>query len=154
MIPRLSAALAAGISLCLAGCGERHTVKGADGERVEVAHGAAAALAPGVDLPSYMPMYPGGRIESTMGGVSSGATGSQKGGLVSFKTDDAPEKVAAFYRPKLDQSGLSERSETNLNGVLMLTAASADDSDRGVQVSIAPVEGGSQVTLIYSNGGA
>lgn len=138
----------------LAACGERQTVRGADGETVQIASGSAAK-AQNVDLPAFLPIYPGGRIESTMGGVSSGATGSQKGGMVVFHVGEAPDKVADFYRSRLDGSGLGERSDANLNGVLMLTAASAEDADRGVQVSVAPAdEGGSRVTLVYSQGGA
>lgn len=148
-------AYAAVCSLGLGACGsERQTVRGEDGERVEIAHGSAAARMTGVDLPSFLPVYPGGRIESTIGGVSTGSVGSQKGGMVVLLTDDAPDKVAAFYRSRLDGSGLTERTDANLNGVLMMTATSADDADRGVQVSVAPEDRGSRVTLIYSNGGA
>ncbi len=143
------------VGLGLVACsGERQTVRGEDGERVEIAHGSAATRMTAVDLPSFLPVYPGGRIESTVGGVSSGSTGSQKGGMMVFVTGDAPDRVAAFYRSRLDGSGLTERTDANLNGVLMMTASSADDVDRGVQVSIAPEEHGSRVTLIYSNGGA
>lgn len=145
--------LAAG-TMVLAGCGERQTVRGESGDKVEITSGATAR-ASNVDLPAFLPLYPGARVEHTLGGVSSGAEGARKGGMVVFHTADAPEKVAAFYRGRLDGSGLGERSDANLNGVLMLTAAATEDADRSVQASIAPAEeGGSRVTLVYSQGGA
>jgi len=113
------------------------------------------AMASNVELPTFLRLYPGARVEHTLGGVSSSSAGANKGGMVVFHTADAPEKIAAFYRDRLDGSGLGERSDANFNGVIMLTAAATEDADRGVQVSIAPAEeGGSRVTLVYSQDGA
>lgn len=140
------------LGFALAGCGERETripVDGANGENVTLRTGNAIA-AP-ANLPEFTPLYPGARIESVLEG--NGSAGRQ-GGMVAFRTSDSTEKVAAYYRARLDASGLPERNDVSLNGALILAASAAEDVDRGVQVSIAPIPDspGSYVTLTYNLG--
>ena len=140
------------LSCALAGCGERETripVDRATGENVTLRTGNTIA-AP-ANLPDFAPLYPGARIESVLEG--NGST-SQNGGMVAFRTNDAPDKVVAFYKARLDASALSERSLANLGGSVILAANAADDADRGVQVAIAPItdEPGSYVTVTYHLG--
>ncbi len=142
-------------STLLAACGDTEKTSynnPVTGEAVTVQSGSGIP-AP-TNMPDFAPVYPGGKIENVMQGTSSDASGGQRGGMVSFSTDAAPATVATFYRGKIEASDLANRNEANLNGTLMLTGASADDSERGVQVSIAPAADGpgSQVTLIYNLG--
>ena len=136
----------------LAGCGERETRVHSDpltGENVTLRTGDAIAAPAG--MPDFAALYPGARIESVLEG--DGGAG-QRGGMVAFRTDAATDRVAAFYRTRLDGSGLSNREEINLNGALILAANAADDVDRGVQISIAPMADapGSYVTVTYNLG--
>ena len=145
----------AAAALLLAGCGDRQsrTITNPEtGERATVESGSGAR-AP-ANMPDFAPLYRGARIESSMAGTSSADTGSNRGGMVTFRVNDSIEQVAAFYRGVLDRSDLTVRNELNLNGTLMLTGGHPDDSDRGLQVSIAPnTDGpGSFVTLVYSLG--
>jgi hypothetical protein len=140
------------LGFALAGCGERETripVDGGNGENVTLRSGNL--VKPPANLPEFTPLYPGARIESVLEG--NGSAGRQ-GGMVAFRTSDSTDKVAAYYRARLDASGLGERNDINLNGALMLTAGATEDVDRGVQVSIAPIPDspGSYVTLTYNLG--
>lgn len=136
----------------LVGCGERETRVHSNpvtGENVTLRTGDAIAAPAG--MPDFAPLYPGARIESVVEG--DGGAG-QRGGMVAFRTDAATDRVAAFYRSRLDGSGLTNREEVNLNGTLILAARAGDDADRGLQVSIAPMADapGSYVTLTYNLG--
>jgi hypothetical protein len=143
-------------STLLAACGDTEKTSynnPVTGEAVTVQSGSGIP-AP-TNMPDFAPVYPGGKIENVMQGTSSDASGGQRGGMVSFATDAAPDTVAAFYREKFGASNLTDRNDLNMNGTLMLTAAAPGDSDRGAQVSIVPAAdgSGSQVTLIYNLGG-
>jgi hypothetical protein len=140
------------LTCALASCGERETRVHANpetGENVTLRTGSAIA-AP-ANMPDFAPLYPGGRIESVLEG--NGSVGN-RGGMVAFRTNDAVDRVAAFYRARLDGSGLTERNNANLNGSLILTASAANDADRGVQITIAPTADapGSYVTVTYNLG--
>jgi len=140
------------LGFALAGCGERETripVDGGNGENVTLRSGNL--VKPPANLPDFAPLYPGARIESVLEG--NGSAG-RKGGMVAFRTSDSADKVAAYYRARLNASGLPERNDINLNGALILAASAAEDVDRGVQISIAPIPDspGSYVTLTYNLG--
>lgn len=122
------------------------------GETVTVANGPS--LAAPRNLPPYAPLYPGAVIETSVDGVSGADDGARRGGMVAFRTGDDPQRVAAFYRARLDASGLTERGDANMNGTIMLTAASAGEAGHGVQINVSPApEGsGSVVSVIYSSG--
>ncbi len=143
-------------ALTLAACdgGNKQTVANPEsGERVTLESGSGTKAPP--NMPAFAPLYPGARIESTVSGVSSQDTGSNQGGMVSFRVADDMEKVAAFYRSAMDRSGLTERTDVNMNGTLMIAGAKPDNADEGLQVTIAPnTDGpGSFVSLVYSLGG-
>lgn len=152
---KLMMTTAAMSALLVAGCGDRQsqTITNPEtGERVTVESGSGAR-AP-ANMPDFAPLYPGARIESSLAGTSSGESGANRGGMVTFRVDHGVEQVAAFYRRALDRSDLSERNELNMNGVLVVTGNAPDNTDRGLQVNIAPnTDGpGSFVTLVYSLG--
>ena len=138
----------------LAACGNppgTTTIRDDSGGQATLATGPAATPPP--NLPAYAPLYPGARVESSMSGTSSDQDGARQGGMVAFRTADPPERVANFYRARLAGANLANRSDANMNGTLMLAGTDPADADRGVQVSIAPDDGGSFVTLVFSASG-
>lgn len=143
-------------TLMLAGCGDdtQTTVitDPATGEQVRIASGENMA-APR-DLPDFAPLYPGARVEQVLGSTAAAAAGLDRGGMVGFRTSDEPEQVAAFYRQRLDVSGLPERTEAMMDGTYILVAGSEDFS-RNVRLTIARHESGrgSYVTMVYSTPG-
>lgn len=141
--------------MALAACNEpqRHTVTDTkSGEQVNLELGSGAS-AP-ADMPAFASIYPNARIESSMSGTASAQAGATRGGMVTFRVTDPVEPVARFYRGVLDRSDLAVRNEVNMNGTLMLTGNHPDNPDHGLQVTIAPDEGGAGafVTLVYSLG--
>tara|TARA_R110002167_G_scaffold46354_11_gene138430 strand:- start:1905 stop:2426 length:522 start_codon:yes stop_codon:yes gene_type:complete len=148
------AVVAVGLYACDSGRSERTIRDRETGESVTVRTGPA--LAAPRNMPAFAPIYPGAAILSSMDGISGSSSdgGVQTGGMVSFSTKDDPERVARFYRARLDASNLTERGDANVNGAMILSGTAAEDTGDGVQISIAPSgEGeGSVVTLIYSRG--
>lgn len=140
------------VSACGSEKAERTFHDPESGDTVTVANGPN--LTAPRNLPAYAPLYPGAVIETSVDGVSGADAGARRGGMIGFRTGDTPQTVAAFYRARLDASGLTERGDANMNGTIMLTAGSADQSGHGVQITIAPApEGpGSAVSVIYSSG--
>lgn len=140
------------MSACGSESSERTLHDRETGETVTVASGPGVA-APR-NLPAYAPLYPGAVIETSVNGVSGADDGGRRGGMVGFRTTDDPQRVAAFYRARLDASGLTERGDANMNGTIMLTAGSADEAGHGVQINISPSPDGpgSVVSMIYSSG--
>lgn len=148
--------LAVAGALLLASCGDdvQSTVitDPMTGEQVRIASGDNMAVPR--DLPDFAPLYPGARIEQVMGTTAAAAAGLDRGGMVGFRTSDEPTQVAAFYRQRLDASGLPERTEAMMDGTYILVAGSEDFS-RNVRLTIAPHESGrgSYVTMVYSTPG-
>lgn len=142
----MAGALALGLGACDAGR-DRTPPDPDGGDNVTLTAGPGARAPQ--SMPDFAPLYPGARIESVMADGRSGG-----GGMVTFRADASGVEVADFYRRALDRSDLTDRTDVEMNGVLMITGDAADDPDRGLQVSIAPdaEDRGSVVTLVYSLG--
>jgi hypothetical protein len=98
------------------------------------------------NLPSFVKIYPGLSVTSTMGGAT--AVGS--GGSVVGATPDPMDKVAAYYKGVIQAEGLGNVSETSVPDMRMLSAGEPDG--RVLSVILQPNEGGgTQVSLQYSN---
>jgi hypothetical protein len=116
------------------------------GEGGEGSITVGAGAAPG-DLPAYAPVYPGATILSTMSGR--GEEGG--GGMVMLQTADAQAKVLAFYEGKIAGAGLSQTAKAQSNASATLSASDTA-AGRDVQISITTgPDGGSIVTIAYSN---
>jgi hypothetical protein len=106
------------------------------------------------NLPSYIPTYPGANYQGSFASnVTASGAGEQnaKGGMVSFKTTDAPDKVLAFYKDAFTRGGLKEQASGNMGGLQMLSFSKGDNNQEGAQVMASPdPEGGTAVQLIYS----
>jgi hypothetical protein len=113
--PRTRAAWTAGILsglflailAALPACRRRGAEKvsySSDGKAVEVStpEGTARVAAGDTasvpaDFPKDIPIYPGGRVTASFSGSGAGGAGQ----MVTFETDDAPEKVVAYYKGQL-----------------------------------------------------
>lgn len=120
------------------------TITGKDGTSTAVITAGAGATAP-ANLPAFAPVYPGATIESSLAG--SGPEGS--GGVLVMKTQDAPDKVAAFYDARIKAANLADTTRFSNNDMQMI-GGSAGEKGPSANVTIAPdPAGGTRINLIY-----
>jgi len=99
-----------------------------------------------VNLPSWLPNYPGSKPEAT----ASSETREGSGAVFSFRTDDAPDKVIDFYRNAFSTAGLKESANVNTPGMNMV-AAKNDTGSREVNVMITKDGAANLVHVTYSD---
>ena len=105
------------------------------------------AVAPGA--PAFAAVYPGGEIE---GDPTLAAGPAGPGGLITFKTDAAPEQVVAFYRQRAEAEGMAPVMEMN-QGAARAYGAAKEASGANVQVVASPTENDeTSVQLSWSAG--
>jgi hypothetical protein len=97
-------------------------------------------------LPSWLPAYPGAKVEGTFA-VNSG---EGEGGTFAFTTRDAPDKVVEFYQDGLKQAGFKINTTATSN-VSSMVAAEDETSKRTVMVSVAPGSSGNTVTIVFGS---
>lgn len=96
-------------------------------------------------LPSFVPLYPGAKVQSRMQAASEGG----KGGGIVYTAKAQPDAVIAFYRDKAKAEGMVERMVMRSEEAHILVAA-AKDNKHSFRVSATPAEGGSQVSVFWS----
>lgn len=164
---RIAAILAGMGALALIACGQHtpnapgETAQGQESEgsisrkdgvvRFETADGGAVFLggenvAAPKNLPSFVEVYPGLRLESVMSGEAAGDFDG--GGVLVGISADPPEKVAAYYREMIKRRGLRTVLDRTTNGTIVLNAASS--AQEGLFLTIAAKDGGSQIGLTYA----
>ena len=97
-----------------------------------------------VKLPSWLPAYPGADLK----GIGAGHSDKEgAGGLATFDTADAPEKVMAFYREGLQKRGFQQQEGVEAKGASMLIMK----SESGDMATITATAGGdkTQVSLLW-----
>ena len=99
-----------------------------------------------VKLPSWLPAYPGAEMKG-VGAGHSDKDGS--GGLVTFETADAPEKVLAFYHDALTKHDFKKKESVESTGASALIMKS-DGGDMAT-ITATPNSGKTQVSLIYGS---
>lgn len=108
---------------------------------------SATSVAPGA--PAFAAVYPGAQIE---GDPTLAAGPAGPGGLVTFKTDAAPEQVVAFYRQRAEAEGMAPVMEMN-QGAARAYGAAKEASGANVQVVASPTENDeTSVQLSWSAG--
>jgi hypothetical protein len=113
------------------------------GERVTF--GAHSA----VNLPAWLPSYPGSKPEGTFSASGSGS----EGGMAHFKTSDAGSKVLSYYQEALKNGGFKITSTLsgdsgNSNGGVV--TAEDQGNQRTVMVTVSSSAGeGTDVALTY-----
>lgn len=148
-------------ALALAACGKKpeadkpsvtvnangYTVNGADGSAT-ITTGSGAASAAAGKLPDFAPIYPGGKVESTIAGIDSEG-GEAQGGSVIYATTASPQQIIDFYKKKAEAAGLKPQMSADMGQALMF-AATDSDTKRGLQVIAGAKDGGSHVTVTWA----
>jgi major membrane immunogen (membrane-anchored lipoprotein) len=121
------------------------SMKGADGEAVNITTGGAAA---GGALPAGVASYPGSKALMSMTGNQDG----KAGGMTVLETTDSPDKVLAFYKAEAAKQGLTadvSETKTTADGQAAYSyAAKSADKKMGLMVTIGSKDGKTQVTLM------
>ncbi len=162
---RFSSVVLAISLLALVGCGQpksaatrdpttgeegKVTISAKDGvARFETADGAArfesgANVKAPQDLPPFVEIYPGLRLENVITGEGGGSAGG--GVLVGF-SGDPPDTVAAFYREVIKKRAMRTVLDRAANGTIVLNATSGDAAT--LNLTITPKDGGSTIGLTY-----
>jgi hypothetical protein len=120
------------------------TITGSNGEKVEI--GGKQDI--GGQMPSYLPMYPGGDVKSSM--IGNGKDGM--GGLVVFHTKAASADIIAFYKGKATAAGMADTMDMNSGNTTMYVGTN-DKTKQSVQVAATKASDGSgtDVQLTWSN---
>jgi hypothetical protein len=120
------------------------TITGANGEKVEI--GGTQDVAG--KLPSYLPMYPGGTVKSSM--IGNGKDGM--GGLIVFHTNAAAADVIAFYKGKATAAGMADTMDMNTGATTMYVGTN-QKTNESVQVAATKSSdgAGTDVQLTWSN---
>ncbi len=96
--------------------------------------GSSAAVS-AEDLPSWLPLYPGARLE----GAFTATSAEGRGGAFSLRTDDSTREVLAFYEERLEDQGFEVQMQTmamsgeGTHGFIVATSA---DGARSVTVTV------------------
>ncbi|HEX3945923.1 MAG TPA: hypothetical protein VHW69_17760 [Rhizomicrobium sp.] len=125
----------------ISGNGGNFTVHAGDGKSVVVVN--AAGVNVGSKLPTFVSIYPGAKVVSTMSGGDS-RTG---GGTVTFVSNAAPAAVIGFYRQKTASAGFRQNLDANDNGSLLYSATSGN---RTVQVLASSDGSGTHAQITWS----
>lgn len=120
------------------------TITGANGEKVEI--GGTQDVAG--KMPSYLPMYPGGEVKSSMFGNGKDGVG----GMVAFHTSASAADIIAFYKGKATAAGMADQMDMNTGGTTMYVGTNAKTNE-SVQVAATKASdgAGTDVQLTWSN---
>ena len=122
------------------------TVTNEKGETATLSAGAGTPL----NLPSWVPTYPGGAPQ----GMFQSDSGQERGASFTIQTSDAASKVLEFYESKLEEAGLTVQKstfETGGNVAGGTVTGTSGDQKRTVNVIVSTQEGqGSQAVVSYS----
>lgn len=140
------------VMLVLAACGGEPQPERAEAKPDITIKGlGTGTVAPPANLPSFAPLFPGGRIVTT-------ALDAQEGdkGMVTFHVDgERAADIVGFYKQKGEAAGLHAAMESVAGDarILMMNGGGSPDNGaaHGLQVTAAPDgEGGTSVTLVYA----
>lgn len=127
--------------------GKDGTIKVTDEKGSQVATLQAGGAAP-QNLPSWLPLYPGGTVQGTFD------TNTAEGRSASFTltTQDTGDKVLSFYESRLKEAGLTVDSTTvtsTAEGKGGILTASGENPHRQVSVLVGSSEGQTTATLTF-----
>jgi hypothetical protein len=121
------------------------SVKGENGEDVNISTGAAAA---GSAMPAGVAAYPGAKSVMNISGNQDGKVG----GMSVLETGDSPDKVLAFYKAEAAKLGMTSNvseTKTSTDGAASYSyAAKSSDKKSGLMVTIAQKDGKTSITLM------
>ena len=119
------------------------SAQGDDGKTASLEIGAGADK-----LPSWVPTYPGAKVEGTF--AMTGDSGEGNGGSFGFSTSDAPEKVLSFYQDKCKEMGIGVKMTTHSSEVGMILGADEGEK-RTLHVIVGSESGGTKVQVMYGS---
>jgi hypothetical protein len=119
------------------------SAQGDDGKTASVEIGEGAGK-----LPSWVPTYPGAKVEGTFAVKGDTGDSTGEGGTVSFTTTDAGSKVMAFYQDKCKELGLkiALTTATNEGGMIIATD---EGEKRSLQIVVGGGSGKTTVGVTY-----
>jgi hypothetical protein len=117
------------------------SAQGDDGKTASMEIGAGADK-----LPSWVPTYPGAKVEGTF--AMTGDSGEGNGGSFGFSTSDAPEKVLSFYQDKCKELGIGVKMTTHTSEGGMILGADEGEK-RTLHVIVGSESGGTKVQVMY-----
>jgi hypothetical protein len=118
------------------------SAQGDDGKTASLEIGAGAN-----NLPSWIPAYPGAKVEGTF--AMTGDSGEGNGGSFGFNTPDTPAKVMAFYQDRYKELGLKVKMVTNTSEGGMILAADEGEK-RTLNVIVSSNSGETSVHVTYA----
>lgn len=98
-----------------------------------------------VKLPTWLPAYPGVEPKG-IGAARSDKEGSS-GGMFSFESSDAPEKILAFYKEDLEKRGFKAENGIQVTGGASVVIMKSENE--GATITVTPNSSHSQVTVLY-----
>ena len=119
------------------------SAQGDDGKTASMEIGAGADK-----LPSWVPTYPGAKVEGTF--AMTGDSGEGNGGSFGFSTSDAPEKVLSFYQDKCKEMGIGVKMTTHTSEGGMILGADEGEK-RTLHVIVGSESGGTKVQVMYGS---
>jgi hypothetical protein len=117
------------------------SAQGDDGKTASLEIGAGADK-----LPSWIPAYPGAKVEGTF--AIKGDSGQGNGGSFGFSTSDAPAKVMSFYQDKCKELGINIKMTTTTDKGGMILGADEGET-RSLQVIVGSESGETKVQVVY-----
>ena len=117
------------------------SAQGDDGRTASLEVGAGAD-----QLPSWVPAYPGAKVEGTFAMKGNGEQGN--GGSFGFSTSDGADKVISFYQDNCKELGLDVKMTTHTNEGGMIVAADRGET-RTLQAIVSSSSGMTKVQVIY-----
>lgn len=106
---------------------------------------ASFEIGSGADkIPSWVPSYPGAKVQ----GNFAGKNGEEEGGMFSFNSSDAPEKIIGFYTEELKSAGFKINTTATTADTNMV-AAEDEGTKRNVVVTVGKGSDGANVSVVY-----
>jgi hypothetical protein len=122
----------------------KFSATGDDGKTATMEFGAAAGK-----LPSWVPDYPGAKVEGTFAAKGSDGTDKGEGGIFAFTTQDSPSKVMSFYQDKCKEAGMKiNMTTTTTEGGMIVAADEAEKHSLSIIVG-GGSGGGTSVSVTY-----
>lgn len=122
----------------------KFSATGDDGKTATMEFGAAAGK-----LPSWVPDYPGAKVEGTFAAKGSDGADKGEGGIFAFTTQDSPSKVMSFYQDKCKEAGMKiNMTTTTTEGGMIIAADEAEKHSLSIIVGSSS-GGGTSVSVTY-----
>ncbi len=107
--------------------------------------GASVTVGKGADLPSWVPLYPGAKLETSLAATN---TSEGSGGTFIFTSSDSPATVIARYRSTLEDAGFTVEDHNSSDSGGILTGKDEGNS-RTITATVSSSGNQTTVTVLY-----